>query len=95
MTFKQILSRLTGISCPVFGIQWNPPEPEITVAQRVISFLEDRRVLYNPFDLEFFGHYAPPFVLNENKNNRLLRWTPLSRQKIRLFMLHFGVLKSV
>ena len=24
-----------------------------------------------------------------------LRWTPLSRQKIRLFMLHFGVLKSV
>ena len=26
---------------------------------------------------------------------RGLRWTPLSRQKIRLFMLHFGVLKSV
>ena len=56
MTFKQILSRLTGISCPVFGIQWNPPEPEISVAQRVISFLGDRRVLYNPFHLEFLGH---------------------------------------
>ena len=24
-----------------------------------------------------------------------IRWTPLSRQKIRLFMLHFGVLNSV
>jgi hypothetical protein len=56
MTFKQILSRLTGISCPVFGIQWNPPEPEISVAQRVISFLEDRRVLFNPFNLEFLAH---------------------------------------
>ena len=56
MTFKQILSRLTGISCPVFGIQWNPPEPEISVVQRMVSFLEDRRVLYNPFHLEFLDH---------------------------------------
>jgi hypothetical protein len=56
MTFKQIASRMTGISCPFFGIGWNPTEPDISVAQRVLTFLEDRRVLYNPYDLECPDH---------------------------------------
>lgn len=47
MKFKEILERLTGLSCPIFGISWNPPESEITVAKRIITFLEDRRVLYS------------------------------------------------
>jgi hypothetical protein len=47
MNFKEILERLTGLSCPIFGISWNPPEPETTVAKRIITFLEDRRVLYS------------------------------------------------
>ena len=55
MTFKQIISRFTGISIPVFGVQWNPTEPEIAVAQRVITFLEDRRLLFNPFHMECLG----------------------------------------
>lgn len=58
MTFKGIASRLTGVSCPVFGVQWNPPEPEISVAHRVIAFLEDRRVLFNPYELECLDHCA-------------------------------------
>jgi hypothetical protein len=48
--FKQIINRLTGITMPVFGINWNPPTAHVTVARNVITFLEDRRVLYNPFD---------------------------------------------
>ncbi|MDR1200399.1 MAG: hypothetical protein LBL58_02050 [Tannerellaceae bacterium] len=52
LSFKDIKERLTGISCPFFGISWNPPESERKVAQRVIRFLEDRRVLYNPSELE-------------------------------------------
>ena len=52
MKFKEIVNRLTGISTPVFGVSWNPPEASITVARRVVSFLEDRRVLYNPYQLE-------------------------------------------
>lgn len=56
MRFKEIVNRLTGISTPVFGVSWNPPETAIAVAKRVISFLEDRRVLYNPFQLEDPGH---------------------------------------
>src|SRR4051812_11580513 len=52
MKFKEILSRLTGISCPIFGVSWNPPALEVAAAKRLIRALEDRRVLYNPFELE-------------------------------------------
>jgi len=50
--FREIASRLTGFSVPVFGVSWNPPEPEVSVARRVLAFLEDKRVLFNPYHLE-------------------------------------------
>jgi hypothetical protein len=50
--FKEIASRLTGFSTPVFGVSWNPPQAHITIARRMITYLEDRRVLYNPYHLE-------------------------------------------
>jgi hypothetical protein len=56
MTFKQIAGRMTGISCPFFGVSWNPSEPDILIAQRVLTFLEDRRVLFNPYELECPDH---------------------------------------
>jgi hypothetical protein len=52
MDFKEIAGRLTGFSTPVFGVSWNPPESERGIARRVIAFLEDRRVLYNPYHIE-------------------------------------------
>lgn len=54
--FKEICNRLTGFSVPLFGVQWNPPKTEVQLARRVITFLEDRRVLYNPDSLEVPNH---------------------------------------
>lgn len=49
MNYKQIIACLTGFSTPIFGVSWNPPETDIAIAQRMIAFLEDRRVFYNPY----------------------------------------------
>ncbi len=54
--FKSLLSRLTGISTPLFGVSWNPPKLERDAARRLITFLEDRRVLFNPAAWEAPDH---------------------------------------
>jgi hypothetical protein len=56
MTYKEIASKITGFSCPIFGVSWNPPKLEIEIATKIITFLEDRRVLYNPYELEEPSH---------------------------------------
>lgn len=52
MNFKDIAKRITGISTPIFGVSWNPEKTERDIARQVIAYLEDRRVLYNPYDME-------------------------------------------
>ena len=45
--------RITGISIPFGGVSWADPGPsEAEIVRRFLVFLEDRRVLYNPFQLE-------------------------------------------
>jgi hypothetical protein len=56
MKFSEIANRLTGISTPLGGISWQGTELEVSAARRVISFLEDRRVLYAPDELEVPSH---------------------------------------
>src|ERR1700760_1783418 len=45
-----------GFSPPFFGVSWQPPETERKIAKSVVNFLEDRRVLYNPTELELPQH---------------------------------------
>jgi hypothetical protein len=56
MKFSEIAHRLTGISTPLGGLSWEASELEISAARRVIAFLEDRRVLYSPNELEVPAH---------------------------------------
>jgi len=56
MNFSEIANRLTGISTPLGGASWQPAELEIAGARRVIFFLEDRRVLYEPSEMEMPSH---------------------------------------
>ncbi len=58
MKFSEIAGRVTGFSTPVFGVQWTPPVVDVEIAREVIGFLEDRRVLYSPYDAEM-----PEYVL--------------------------------
>jgi RHS repeat-associated protein len=56
MKFSEIANRLTGISTPFGGASWQPAELEIAGVRRVIAFLEDRRVLYDPCEMEVPDH---------------------------------------
>ena len=56
MKFSAILKRVTGLSTPVFGISWTPPESERIIAKRIVSYLEDKRVLFNPNEMEIPDH---------------------------------------
>ena len=56
MKFSEIASRLTGISTPLGGVSWRATELEISSARRVVSFLEARRVLYAPDEMEVPSH---------------------------------------
>ena len=55
--YRQIAKSLTGFSTPFFGVSWNPPETDRDIVKKLITFLEDRRALYNPYNIE-----TPMFV---------------------------------
>ena len=56
MKFSEIANRLTGISTSLGGISWQPTDLQVNAARRLIAFLEDRRVLYAPDELEVPSH---------------------------------------
>lgn len=52
MKAKEILASLSGVSIPIFGIQWQPAKADITIARHLIRELEDRRALYRDYEAE-------------------------------------------
>jgi len=51
----ELAKRITGFSVPWFGLQWNPTKSERETVRAFLTFLEDRRVLYTPWNLEVEG----------------------------------------
>ena len=60
--YKTIANSLSGFSTPIFGLSWNPVQPDRNIVWQLIAFLEDRRVLYNPYELENI-HYVMESIL--------------------------------
>lgn len=56
MKASEVARRLTGISCPIFGVSWDPGVSKVTSARRVLTFLEDRRVLFVRYEVELPEH---------------------------------------
>lgn len=61
----EIASRITGFELPVIGggLSWSPPPAHVEIARRLITYLEDRRVLYQPYDCET-GDYVVRSILD-------------------------------
>jgi len=49
---SELAKRINGFSVPVFGLQWSAQKSERESVRAFLTFLEDRRVLYNPENLE-------------------------------------------
>lgn len=51
---KSLAGRLSGFSLPVIGggVQWTPTKSERDTVRKLLTFLEDRRVLYVDYCLE-------------------------------------------
>lgn len=60
--FKNIAKSLRGFSVPFFGVSWEPPKSEREVVRKLLLYLEDRRALFYPYDLEI-PHYVVESVL--------------------------------
>jgi hypothetical protein len=59
MNRNKLLKRVNGISIPFIGggVQWIPPVDEQDRARRLLVFLEDKRVLFAPYEMEI-GPYV-------------------------------------
>jgi hypothetical protein len=47
----QLIARLIGISTPIGGVGWNPPEEERNRARRVLAHLAEQPALWDPYDI--------------------------------------------
>ena len=96
MRFAELVNRLTGISCPVFGISWEPVDAERTVARRIIVFLEPRRVLYSEYQYETVDpcissiteikNYLTAELSNVNENSKLNEYIRAMRNACNKFL---------
>jgi hypothetical protein len=76
ISFRDLASRITGISMPIFGVSWNPPESERAIVRETFVFLEDRRVLYNDFALEVDAEVAQSIMMVRSELTAALKRLP-------------------
>ena len=76
LSFKHAAERITGISTPIFGVSWNPPEDKRDIVRGLIAFLEDRRALYADHHAEY-GPWVEQSVLEMRRElTRILQACP-------------------
>ena len=51
-SFKDIFRRINGFSTPIFGLSWTPGDYESEKVKKLLIFLENRSVLYAPYNYE-------------------------------------------
>lgn len=76
LSFKDIAKTLRGFSTPFGGISWQPPENVRKVVAGLIAFLEDKRVLFYPYHMEFEMWVIESILNIREELNSLLQQYP-------------------
>jgi hypothetical protein len=76
VAFKDLANRITGVSIPIFGISWTPPESEREVVRETFIFLEDRRALYSDFCFEIDQEVVESILAIRNELTAALKRLP-------------------
>jgi len=83
--FKEIAGRITGVSIPIFGVSWTPPESERKIVRETFVFLEDRRCLYNDFAHEIVDQVAESVLAIRGELTSALKRLPETSQATACF----------
>ena len=73
VTYQQVSGRIPGLTIPLFGRSWVPPESERKIIHRLLVFLEGRPALYAPLDLELFAWAADSILGIRNELTKTLQ----------------------
>jgi hypothetical protein len=85
IAFREIANRISGISIPVFGVSWQPPESERRIVRETFIFLEDRRALYNDFAHEIDQEVAQSVLAIRNELTEALKRLPEASEAVPCF----------
>lgn len=80
--FKDLASRITGVSIPIFGVSWNPPESEREVVRETFIYLEDRRALFNDYAWEIPDHVAQSILEIRSELTSALKRLPAKSEAV-------------
>lgn len=98
---KSKLKPITGFTLPIIGagIEWDLSKSESEIIRHLINFLEDRRVLYNPYELESphyviqsilkIRHYLTETLNKLDKDSYLQHYIKAMRASCRKFLNKF------
>jgi hypothetical protein len=90
MKFTEIAARLNSVGTPFLSVGWVPSKTDADLARRVIRFLEDRRVLFNPCAVEEPKHCAESVLQIRTKTTAVLEE---AREGSELYM-HLGAIRA-
>ena len=74
--FSDIARSITGISTPIFGVSWTPPENTRDIVRRLVAFLEDRRALYAEYRMEYGPWVNESVIQIRSELTRVLQASP-------------------
>lgn len=78
--------RLTGVSCPYFGISWEKCNSDIDYIESLFYFLYSKRILFDSYEKEYPEFCVPSIILIKENLVSLLQESKLNSENKRVVL---------